>query len=172
MRASCCIVKLTHSKFTLNNFAVYIQVLFIPLGQQGLGWSCATECLDWVLDKGPSPRGWLGPGTDFPGKWSEKPDRAPEMFGECSQVQSVILEMSSAGSGIGLDDPCGTLPTQHIPRDSVARALIFTVFILTFSAAEKVTNCITQGFIQFCTIPHLPSRYDLNIFLCILFFYC
>lgn len=40
--------------------------------------------------------------------------------------------------------------------------------ILTFSAVEVVTNCIIQGFMKFCTIQDFQSKYDLNIFYCLL----
>ncbi|KAJ7396175.1 hypothetical protein BTVI_147576 [Pitangus sulphuratus] len=42
---------------------------------------------------------------------SMKPDRVQEAFGQHSQAHGVILEVSCAEPGVGLDDPDGSLPT-------------------------------------------------------------
>lgn len=54
--------------------------------------------LDWGLVKGCSPRGWVGTAQVSQGTGhSTTPDRVPETFGQCSQVNSGICGVSCAG---------------------------------------------------------------------------
>lgn len=54
--------------------------------------------LDWGLVKGCSPRGWVGTAQISQGTGhSTTPDRVPETFGQCSQVNSGICGVSCAG---------------------------------------------------------------------------
>ena len=55
---------------------------------------------------GQAPQG-SGHGTE--------PDRAQEAFGLFSQTYGLISGWSHVEPGVGLDDPCGFLPTQDIP---------------------------------------------------------
>lgn len=45
---------------------------------------------------------------------SRKPDTVQETFGQYCQAQGVILGASWGGPGVGLDDPGGCLPAQHV----------------------------------------------------------
>ncbi|KAJ7406555.1 hypothetical protein BTVI_65095 [Pitangus sulphuratus] len=51
---------------------------------------------------------WSGSGH------STKPDRVQEVFGQHSQAHGVTLGMPYTVPRVGLDDPDGSLPTQHI----------------------------------------------------------
>ena len=58
----------------------------------------------WALEQAPQGSGH-----------STKPGRIQEMFGQCSQAHGVILGVSCSKSwtGVGLDGPYGSLPTQN-----------------------------------------------------------
>lgn len=43
-----------------------------------------------------------------------KPAKVSEAFGQCCQTHGGITGMSCAGTGVWLNDPCGSLPTQDI----------------------------------------------------------
>mgnify|MGYP001859384664 FL=1 len=65
----------------------------------------------WMLGKGSSPEGG-GHGTVSSGQQS-RPQAAgvPEAFGQCSQTQGLNFGWSCVEPGVGLDDPCGSIPT-------------------------------------------------------------
>lgn len=68
---------------------------------------------DWILGKNSSLQEWLGTGTGSPGQLSP----CLSEFKKCLDsafIQSLIFGWSSVKSGVGLHDPCESLPTRII----------------------------------------------------------
>lgn len=45
---------------------------------------------------------------------NSKPARAQAVFGQCSQTQGLNFELSCVEPGVGIHDPCGSLPARDI----------------------------------------------------------
>jgi len=71
-------------------------------------WSTAT----WIWA---SRDQWLGPGTDWPRQWAwPQTVQIQGAFEHHSQTQCLEFGRSCAETGVKLDGPCGSLPTQGI----------------------------------------------------------
>lgn len=110
--------------------------------------------LGWISGKVSSPTVCLGTGTSSPGKCtkvlsshSTSPDRAQEVFGQNSHAHGVTLGVSYTGSGVGLNNPCGSFPTHCILQ---------FYYILNL----KFTFLGEQGLIHFNNIAN--ERYKLS----------
>ena len=73
-----------------------------------------TLCSGWISGKVFFLSGWSSTGQDPQGSRSTKPVGVQEVFGQCSQTYGLIFGWSCVELGIGLNDPCGSLPTQDI----------------------------------------------------------
>lgn len=98
---------------------------------------------------------------------STEPDRSQELFENALRDMMWLLRMLCAGPGIGLDDPCGSLPSLDILSTTAFSAvhslcvstaaeprgdffLVFCLFLL--GCSQTCSNCVSfiprgkQGF--------------------------
>jgi len=80
-------------------------------GPEGMAWSCNRESGVGYEEK-VFHWGWSGTGTDLPGQQSRCQNAGvQEACGQCSQTYGLIFGWSCVEPGVGLSDPCGSLPT-------------------------------------------------------------
>lgn len=79
----------------------------------GNGWSCRGG-LGWRSGEGFSSRGWLGTGTAPQGSAHSPAWQSSRSVCTMLSGTGVALSVPCAVPGDGLDDPCGSLPVQHI----------------------------------------------------------
>lgn len=80
------------------------------------GMKLSQEGLGWKSRKGFSPRWWLSSGTGSPGKGLHQQawQTSRSIWTTPSGAWWHSWELSCAGPGAGIDDPCGSFSTQHI----------------------------------------------------------
>lgn len=127
-------------------------LLFIPSSHfsQKKRQKCITRRL-WVFTV--KEKGTASPAVEDKNIWEQKEDviwksqmiaefnnrvfdRVQEVLGLCSQAHGSTLGVSCAGPGVGLNDPCGSLPIQII-------LWLCDLFSTEFSTRQD--KCLTLG---------------------------
>lgn len=120
----------------------------MKLSQGGLGW---------ISRKNFSPR-VAGHQNRFPREVVRAPSPAwaQEEFGQHSQALGGILRVSCSGLRVGLKDPDGSLPIQHILW------IVETIFILEERGFLQLQNSIKYNFLQFWCVQGITQNARLS----------
>lgn len=94
-------------------------------------------------------KGWSDTAAGCSGKWSGiEPTGIQETLGQCSQTEILIFGWSCLESGIGLNDPCVSLPIEDVILfyDSITDTIFLCVCLLPNNKRYVYLFCLLSHF--------------------------